>query len=258
MFYLCLVSGDNGPYSEVPLHAFTTEPDDIGQDIVPFADPMEDIYTEVVPKGGEMLHQGQAFSPLTPGFQSPTSRSDKEPALMRNLPVTPSSKHEEHSSSDASEVTEKVSDPEFNQPAPEEDSQTDSLEARVRPTTSPATEGAGTVGDAADAQTVEPKDSQSDSHVTNGQDLGGVVPEDHSPGLEPNYKVSCGCVDKISAATTEGASIHPVSTTATAAAPFSRSSSVDQDSVALDASEVSSVSDSGESGLKVPDRTVED
>lgn len=262
LFYLCLAPGDDGPYSEVPLHTLTTEPEDIGQDIGPFTAPTEVIYSELVPKGGEMLHQGQASSPFTQAFQSPTSRSDLEPVLTGNLMVTPSSKHEEHSPSEASEVTEKVN-PEFNQAAPEEDSQTDALEARVLPTTSAATEGAAAVGGAADAPTVRTNESQPDSHVTNGLHLEGVVPEDLSPGLGHVVtagEVSCGCVDKISAVTTEGAGNHPTTTTTTpttAVAPSSPSSPLDQDSVGLDTSEVSSVSDSGESGIKVPDRRVE-
>lgn len=232
LFYFCLVSGDNG-HSEVPLRAFPTEPDDIGQDVVPFADPTEDVHTEAVKKGGEMLRQGQ-------GFHSPTSRSGVEPVL----PVTPSS-------SDASEGRDKVVYPELSQPAPEEDSPTG---ARALPATSPAADGAVTVGGTADAAA---------SHVTNGLDLEGAVPEDHSPGLEHVSaaevlaEVSCGCVDKISAVTAEGAGIHPTTATATAtaAAPSSHSSSLDLDSVGLDTSEVSSVSGSGGSGINVPDGT---
>lgn len=242
LFCLCPVSGDNGPDSEVPLHAF--------------ADPTEDVYTELLPKGGETLHQGQASSPLTQRFQSPTSPSHEEPALLGDLLVTPSSSREGFSSS---EDPEKVSEAEVHQPAPEEDSQTDPPEAGVPPT-------AGTVGGSADAPTLETNESQSDSHVTESLVLEGAIPEDHSPGLEhatvtgtPGGEVGCGCVDKISSATTEGAGVHQTSRTrTTTAVPSSHSRSLDQDSVGVDTYEVSSVSDSGESGIRGPARPVGD
>lgn len=240
---MCPSSGDKAPNSEVPLHLLTPEPDHVGQDTVAITDPTEEfIYTDVAPKAGEMLHQRQTSGPLT---QSPTLHSDEEPVMMGDLLVASSSKHE-----DTSDGTEKVIYPDLNQPAPEEDSQTDNREAGVLPAASPATEGASIVGGGGDAPTLETV-SPSDRGMS--LEEGVVVPEDHTPGLE---HLSCGCVDKISAVTTEGAHIH--STTMVPSSQSRRTIPIlDQASVGLDISEVTSVSDSGESGIKVPDRTVD-
>lgn len=318
LFNLSLLPGGDSPSSGVPLHTSTTELDDINLDVVPVTDPTENIHTEL--GGGELLHQGQASRSPTLAFQSPTS-PDVEPELTGNLLVAPSSKTEEHSSS------------EVNQAAPE-DPHTHTPEAPRPP---PATQGGPD-----DAPTVETNERQSDSHVTKDLDLKGVGPEDHvlegvgpedhvlglekvgledqglglegvgpedqglglegdgpedqgpgldgvgpedqgpgldgigpegqgpglegvgpedqGPGLElltATDEVSCGCADKISAGTTESAGVHPIfSTSSTTSAPPSPSSSLDQDSVALD-SEVSSVSASGESGITAADRTLE-
>lgn len=262
LFSLCLVSGDNWPHSEVPLHVLNTEPDGVDQDMVANTDPAEETTSsEVVPKGGEMLYWGQTSSPLMRGFLSTTLHSNEELASTKDLLVPPSSEHEERSSSHTSEETEKVIYPVFNRPAPEEDYQTDNREAAVLPPTSPVTEDAVTVGCVDDAPTLETGESPSDSHVSKGLDMRpekGVAPEEHTPGLE---HVNCTCVDNLSAVTTEGADIHSYTTV-----PPSQSSSylqestegrTNQDSVGLDTSEVTTVSDSGESGIKVPGRTTD-
>lgn len=264
LFSLCLVSGDNGPHSEVPLHVLNTEPDGVDQDMVANTDPAEETTSsEVVPKGGEMLYWGQTSSPLMQGFLSTTLHSNEDLASMRDLLVPPSSEYEERSSSHTSEETEKVIYPVFNRPAPEEDSQPDNREAAVLLPTSPVTKDAVTVGAAADAPTLETGESPSDSHVSKGLDMRpeeGVVPEEHTPGLE---HVNCSCVDNFSAVMTEGADIH---TTTTTMVPSSQSSSylqestegrTNQDSVGLDTSEVTTVPDPGESGIKVPGRTTD-
>lgn len=261
LFSLCLVSGDNGPHSEVPQHVLNTEPDGVDQDMVANTDPAEETTSsEVVPKGGEMLYWGQTSSPSMQGFLSTTLHSNEEPASVRDLLVPPSSEHEERLSSHTTEETEKVVYPVFNRPLPEEDCQTDNQEAPVLPPTSPVTEDAVTVGGAADASTPETGESPSDSHVSKGLDMRpeeGVAPEEHTPGLE---HVNCSCMDNLSAVTAEGADIHSTTTTTV---PPSQSSSyllestegrTNQDSVGLDTSEVTTVSDSGESGVKVPGR----
>lgn len=173
-------------------------------------------------------------------MQSPTLHSNEEPVMKGDLPVVSSSKHE-----DTSEGTEKVIYPDFNQPAPEEDSQTDSREAGVPPTASLVTEGAAIVGGGADAPTLETGETPSDRDMS--PEEGG----DHTPGLE---HLSCGCVDKISAVTTEGAHNHSTTMVPSSQSRTSKPT-LDQDSVGLDTSEVTSVS--GESGIKVPDRTVD-
>lgn len=261
LFSLCLVSGDNGPHSEVPLHVLNTEPDGVDQDMVANTDPAEETTSsELVPKGGEILYWGQTSSPLMQGFLSTTLHSNEELVSMRDLLVPPSSEHEERSSSHTSEETEKVIYPVFNRPAPEEDSQPDNREAAVLLLTSPVTKDAVTVGGAADAPTPETGESPSHSHVSKGLDMRpeGVVPEEHTPGLE---HVNCSCVKNFPAVTTEGADIHSTTTV-----PSSQSSSylqeftegrTNQDSVGLDTSEVTTVSDSGESGIKVPGRTTD-
>ncbi|XP_056900377.1 brevican core protein isoform X1 [Takifugu flavidus] len=237
---------DNGPHSEVPLHVLNTEPDGVDQDMVANTDPAEETTSsEVVPKGGEMLYWGQTSSPLMQGFLTTTLHSNEELASMRDLLVPPSSEHEERMSSHTSEETEKVIYPVFNRPAPEEDNR----EAAVLPPTLPVTEDAVTAGGATDAPTLETVESPSDSHVSKGLDMcpeEGVVPEEHTPGLE---HVNCSCLDNVSAVTTEGADIHSTTTV-----PPSQSSSylqestegrTNQDSVGLDTSEVTTVSDSG-------------
>ncbi|TNN01981.1 hypothetical protein fugu_009468 [Takifugu bimaculatus] len=237
---------DNEPHSEVPLHVLNTEPDGVDQDMVANTDPAEETTSsEVVPKGGEMLYWGQTSSPLMQGFLTTTLHSNEELASMRDLLVPPSSEHEERMSSHTSEETEKVIYPVFNRPAPEEDNR----EAAVLPPTLPVTEDAVTAGGATDAPTLETVESPSDSHVSKGLDMcpeEGVVPEEHTPGLE---HVNCSCLDNFSAVTTEGADIHSTTTV-----PPSQSSSylqestegrTNQDSVGLDTSEVTTVSDSG-------------
>lgn len=261
---MCLVSGDNGPHSEVPLHVLKTEPVGVDQDRVAITDPAEELtYSEVVPKGGEMLYRGQTSSPLMKGFLSTTLHSNEEPASMGDLVVPPSSKHEEHSSSDTSEETEKVIYPVFNRPTPEEVSQTDNRDAAVLLPTSPVTEDAVTVNGTADAPTLKTGESPSDSHVSKDLDMSPeevVAPEENTPGLE---HVSCSCADHFSAVTTEGADIHSTTTTV----PSSQSSSylqefaegrTNQNAVGLDTSEITSVYDSGEPGIKVTGRTVDD
>lgn len=235
---LCPASGGKAPPPEVPLHLLTPEPDHVGQDTGAITDPTgEFIFTEVAPKAGEMLHQRQTSRPL---MQSPTLHSNEEPVMMGDLLVASSSKHE-----DTSEGTEKAIYPDFNQPAPEKDSQTDNREAGVLPTASLATEGTAIVVGGADAPMLETGESPSDRDMS--PEEGG----DHTPGLE---HLSCGCVDKISAVTTEGAHIH--STTMVPSSQSRRTNpTLDQDSVGLDTSEVTS--DSGESEIKVPDRTVD-
>lgn len=261
LFSLCLVSGDNGPHSEVP-RPVNTEPDGVDQDMVANSNPAEETTpSEVVPKGDEMLYWGQTSSPLMQGFLSTTLHSNEELASMRDLLVPPSSEHEKRMSSHTSEETEKVIYPVFNRPAPEEDCQTDNGEATVLPSTLPVTEDAVTVGGAADSPTLETAESPSDSHVNKGLDMRpeeAVVPEEHTPGSE---HINCSCVDNVSAVTTEGADIHSTTTV-----PPSQSSSylqestegkTNQDSVGLDTSEVTTVSDSGESGINVPGRTTD-
>lgn len=173
--------------------------------------------------------------------------------------VPPSSEHDECLSSHTSEETEKVIHPVG--PTPEVDCQPDDQEAAVLPPTSPVTEDAVAVGGATDAPTLGTGESPSDSHVSKGLDLGpeeGVAPEEHTPGMEHG---NCTCVDNFSAVMTEGADIHSTTTV-----PSSQSSSylqdstegrTNQDCVGLDTSEVTSVSDSGESGVKVPGRTTD-
>lgn len=247
LFSLCLVSGDNGPHSEVPQLVLNTEPDSVDQDMVANTDPAEEmISSEVVPKGDEMLYSGQTSSPLMQGFLPTTLHSNEELASMRDLPVPPSSGHEERLSSHTSEETEKVIYPVFNRPTPEEDCQPDNREAAVLPPTSPVTEDAVTVGGAADAPTLETGESSS----------GGVAPEEHTPGSE---HVNCSYVDNLSAVTTERADIHSTTPVPSSqSSPYlQESTETNQDSVGLDTSEVTPVSDSGESGVKVSGRTTD-
>lgn len=218
--YLRLVSGVSRPFSEVP--QLTTEPEDIGQDMVPFTEPP-----------GEMVRQGRASGASTQGFQPPPP-----PSEVGNLPVTPSPKREAHASS---EVTEKVSDPRVPQ--------TDALEARLLPTTSPAAGGAAAVAGTTAAPAGETNESQADIRVTSGLDLEGVVPEDHGPA-GGRVTATAAPPGKIPAARTEGAGVHPPSSSGTVEAPSSASSSLEQESAGLDTSEVSAVSGSGESGIR--------
>lgn len=262
LFSLCLGSGDNRPHSEVPLHVLNMEPGLVDQEMVANTDPAEETTSsEVVPKGGEMLYWSQTSSPVMHGFRSTTLHSNEELASMRDLLVPPSSEHEESSSSHTSEETEKVINQIFNRPTPEKDSQPDNREAAVLPPTLPVIEDAVTVGAEADAPTLETGESPSHSHVSKGLDMRpeeGVAPEEHTLGLE---HVNCSCVDNFSAVMTEGADIHSTTTV-----PSSQSSSylqeptegrTNQDSVGLDTSEVTTVSDSGESGFKGPRRATD-
>ncbi|KAE8289242.1 Brevican core protein Brain-enriched hyaluronan-binding protein [Larimichthys crocea] len=118
----------NGPHTESPQDSLTTEPEDIGQDIVFLTNPAEEevSLSDVTTKGGEEVLHAQTANPVEQGpveAQSTTSGYDKEQLLTAHIhqSVTPSSEHPEHSTpEDTLELIEKDSYPESYQPAPEE------------------------------------------------------------------------------------------------------------------------------------------
>ncbi|XP_019120249.2 brevican core protein isoform X3 [Larimichthys crocea] len=123
----------NGPHTESPQDSLTTEPEDIGQDIVFLTNPAEEevSLSDVTTKGGEEVLHAQTANPVEQGpveAQSTTSGYDKEQLLTAHIhqSVTPSSEHPEHSTpEDTLELIEKDSYPESYQPAPEENQDKD-------------------------------------------------------------------------------------------------------------------------------------
>ncbi|KAG8009781.1 Brevican core protein, partial [Nibea albiflora] len=123
----------NGPHTESPQDSLTTEPEDIGQDIVFLTNSAEEevSLSDVTTKGGEEVLHAQTANPVEQGpveAQSTTSGYDKEPLLTAHIhqSVTPPPEHQEHSTTeDTEELIEKDSYPESYQPAPEENPDTD-------------------------------------------------------------------------------------------------------------------------------------
>ncbi|TKS82584.1 Brevican core protein [Collichthys lucidus] len=94
----------NGPHTESPQDSLTTEPEDIGQDIVFLTNPAEEevSLSDVTTKGGEEVLHAQTANPVEQGpveAQSTTSGYDKEQLLTVHIhqSVTPPSEHHEHS-----------------------------------------------------------------------------------------------------------------------------------------------------------------
>ncbi|XP_022617739.1 brevican core protein-like [Seriola dumerili] len=143
---------DNGPYTESPQDFLTTEPEDIGQDIVFLTNPAQEevSVSEVTAEGSEEVLHAQTVSPVRQvpvEAQAPTLCYDKEPLLTVDLhqSVTPPSEHQQpFSTKDTWEPVEKASYPESYQPAPEETPDTDHEESHVHSTPPPEADDAAT------------------------------------------------------------------------------------------------------------------
>lgn len=123
--------GDNGPYTEPPEYFLTTEPEDIGQDIV-FLTTQQDVsLSETNSKETEEMQHGRTYNP---------TKQDKEAVLIETPPqfVTPTSEHQEIPSIKGTlEVAKKASYPDSFQPAPENPH----TDHEVLPTPSPESGG---------------------------------------------------------------------------------------------------------------------
>ncbi|XP_029359711.1 brevican core protein [Echeneis naucrates] len=118
---------DNGPYTESPQEFLSTEPEDIGQDVVFLTNPdQEEVsLSEVTAEGIEEVLRAQTVSPVQQApveAQAPTTCYDKEPLLTVDLhqSVTPPPEHQQQFfTKDSWEPIKKADYSESYQPAPD-------------------------------------------------------------------------------------------------------------------------------------------
>ncbi|XP_026172382.1 brevican core protein isoform X2 [Mastacembelus armatus] len=177
----------NGPYTESPQDFLTTEPEDIGQDIVLTNLTQEEVsLSQVTVKGDDEVTANPVE--LVPVGPPPTVCYDKDPVLTVDLPraVTPPSEHEE-----PWEHIEKASYPESYQPAPEENPDTDHEEPLVHLTPAPESDRLPTT-DGTTPETREPSEYHTletptldmlngGRQLTSGADDHQEAEEDHTP-----------------------------------------------------------------------------
>ncbi|XP_059195139.1 brevican core protein isoform X2 [Centropristis striata] len=158
----------NGPYTESPQDFLSTEPEDIGQDIVFLTNPaeVEEEEAEVVSlsgvtaKGGEEVQHAQTANPVK---QDPAEAQAGTSGCVLYQSVTPPAEHQEHVSTPEStwDVIEKARYPESYQPAPEENLNPDHEESHTLPTTSPQADGVITVAEDSTSPTTDATTSES-------------------------------------------------------------------------------------------------
>uniref|UniRef100_A0A4W6D401 Brevican n=1 Tax=Lates calcarifer TaxID=8187 RepID=A0A4W6D401_LATCA len=132
---------DNGPYTEPPQDFLSTEPEDIGQDIVFSTHPAQEelSLSEATEQGVEEVQHAQTVRPveLVPLFTGDLHQSVTPPSELQQL----------FSTEDTWEPVERASYPESYQPAPEENPTTDHEEHRLHSTASPEADGEVTKGE---------------------------------------------------------------------------------------------------------------
>ncbi|CAG6014407.1 unnamed protein product [Menidia menidia] len=155
---------DHGPYTESPHDFLSTEPEDIGQDIIFLTTQADVNQDEVTAEGVKEVYSARTANPVKAGpvdARSPEQDNSKESAFTADptqSETSPSEHPERSSTSKTWELVKKASYPESYQPAPEENQETDHEESDVLPTAPLKVDAVETHKDPA-IPTHEPSDS---------------------------------------------------------------------------------------------------